>query len=233
MLKDPQNDLHANPHPSPNFGARKDGARPDLVVLHYTAMENAQVALDRLCDPEFEVSAHWLLGRDGRVWQLVDEEARAWHAGAGSWGAVTDINSRSIGIEIDNDGRAPFAEPAMAALDRLLADIRHRWTISPERVIGHQDMAPDRKLDPGPRFDWRRLARAGHAVWPIPRKGGPDLHQALVRFGYPPNVTPLARLTAFRHRFRPWATGPADATDLALARDLAWRFPIDPPDAGA
>ncbi len=181
----------------------------------------------RLCDPTVEVSAHWLIDADGCAEQLVDEDRRAWHAGAGSWGGVSDVNSRSIGIELANPGDTPFPEPQMAALERLLAGVMGRWAIPPERVIGHSDMAPGRKRDPGPRFDWRRLALAGLSVWPEPG-GDPDagLAASLRAFGYP-DLPPLVLLTAFRLRFRPWAwaTGDEDGTDRALAADLARRFP--------
>lgn len=151
-------------HPSPNFGARRDGARPSLIVVHYTAMGSAAASCARLCDPAAEVSAHYLIDYDGTVMSLVDEAKRAWHAGAGSWGAVTDVNSHSIGIELQNTGSEPFPEPQMAALEDLLAGIMERWSIAPEGVIGHQDCAPGRKIDPGPRFDWGRLNRQALAA---------------------------------------------------------------------
>ena len=147
--------------PSPNFAARRLDATPDLIVLHYTAMSGAEVALERLCDPAHEVSAHYLIAADGVTYQMVEEDQRAWHAGAGGWGACSDVNSRSIGIELDNDGCAPFAAVQMDALEELLADVMARWAIVPERVIAHSDMAPARKSDPGRKFDWRRLAKQG------------------------------------------------------------------------
>lgn len=212
---------------SPNFGERRGGAGPDLVVIHYTAMPTCAAARDRLCDPAAEVSAHYLISEAGAVEALVPEAARAWHAGAGAWGAVSDVNSRSIGIELANPGDAPFPEPQMAALERLLAGIMARWSIPPERVIGHSDMAPGRKCDPGPRFDWRRLARAGLSVWP---GAGGDPAAPLCRsfhaIGYP-EAGPDTLLAAFRLRFRPWAAGPETAEDRALADDLARRFPVD------
>ena len=218
-------------YPSPNCGERRGGARPDLVVIHYTAMASVAEARSRLCDPAHEVSAHWLIAEDGGVEQLVDERLRAWHAGAGAWGAGGDVNSRSIGIELANSGAQPFAEPQMAALEQLLAGIMGRWAIPPERVIGHSDMAPARKSEPGARFDWRRLARGGMSVWPeVPagRSGGElaDFVGHARRFGYP-DVEEGLILRAFRLRFRPWAEGPLDGVDAAMAADLAARFPVD------
>lgn len=218
--------------PSPNFGPRRGGVGPDMVVLHYTAMPLGP-ALDRLCDPAAEVSAHYLIARDGRLFQLVDEDARAWHAGAGCWGAVGDVNSRSIGIELDNSGAEPFAAPLMAALEALLADVLARRAIPPERVIAHSDMAPGRKSDPGRRFDWRRLALAGLSVWPAAgsdERPAPDeaaFRAALARFGYGADWPTPALLEAFRQRFHPYATGPLGPGDMARALDLAARFPVD------
>jgi N-acetylmuramoyl-L-alanine amidase len=166
----------------------------------------------------------------------VDEHHRAWHAGAGAWGGVTDVNSRSIGIELANTGAQPFPEPQMTALESLLRGIMARWSIPPERIIGHSDMAPARKSDPGPRFDWRRLARHGLSVWPAPDAAPPQdpaTFPAHARaFGYPPADDALL-LRAFRLRFRPQATGPADTTDATLAAALATRYPVDatPPQA--
>jgi N-acetylmuramoyl-L-alanine amidase len=219
------------PHPSPNFGPRRGNARPDLVVLHYTAMKSTRDALSRLCAPEYEVSAHYLLAEDGRVFRLVEEDARAWHAGAGAWGAVRDVNSHSIGIELANPGDAPFAAPLMAALERLLADVLGRLAIPPERVIAHSDCAPGRKSDPGPRFDWRRLALLGLSVWPAARRGAdPDaaiFREALRRVGYTAPAPDDILLQAFRLRFRPGAAGPLAPADMAAAEDLAARFPVD------
>lgn len=147
--------------PSPNFGPRRDGASVRLVLIHYTAMESAEAALERLCDPEAEVSAHYLIGRDGRLYGLVDEAMRAWHAGTGAWGEIEDVNSASIGIELDNDGASPFSEPMMATLEILLDDLLERYGLGPEAVLAHSDTAPGRKIDPGPRFDWARLERGG------------------------------------------------------------------------
>jgi N-acetylmuramoyl-L-alanine amidase len=206
--------------PSPNFSERRDGAQPDLIVIHYTAMPTCAEARHRLCDPSVEVSAHWLIAEDGTVEQLVDEAMRAWHAGAGAWAGVSDVNSRSIGIELANAGDAPFPEPQMAALERLLPAIMGRWNIPPERIIAHSDMAPERKRDPGPRFDWRRLALQGLALWPGGEGDGTaPLLVSLAALGYP-ETAPEALLQAFRLRFRPWATGEETAEDRALADGL-------------
>lgn len=218
---------------SPNFGDRRGRARPDLVVLHYTAMPSCAEARTRLCDPAAEVSAHYLISEAGEVEALVPEEARAWHAGAGAWGGVADVNSRSIGIELANPGDAPFPEPQMAALETLLADVMARRGIPPHRVIGHSDMAPGRKRDPGPRFDWRRLALEGLSVWPAEGGDtGAPLGRSLRAIGYP-EAAPDVLLAAFRLRFRPWAAGPEESRDRALADDLARRFPVDGGPAAA
>ncbi|MCP4822415.1 MAG: N-acetylmuramoyl-L-alanine amidase [Shimia sp.] len=205
-------------YPSPNFGPRRDGLRPELVVLHYTAMATAEAALDRLCDPAPEVSAHYLICEKGRVFRLVDEKMRAWHAGAGTWQGKADINSRSIGIELDNRGTHPFSEPQMAALETLLPAIMTRWSIPASGVIGHSDMAPGRKFDPGPSFDWRRLARQGLAIWPDDQPAEGDWYRAAAALGY--DVDSADALAAFRARFRPWATGPLDAEDARIATRL-------------
>lgn len=225
-------------HPSPNFGPRRDGLTARLVVIHFTGMGLCDEALDRLSTPAHEVSAHYLIARDGGLFRLVDEHCRAWHAGHGTWGGMADLNSRSIGIELDNTGSAPFSAPLMDRLEALLADILTRRQIPPEGVIGHQDFAPMRKWDPGPRFDWQRLARAGLAVWPDPdaARGAPDeagFLAAAATFGYPVEAGLAPILAAFRARFRPWAEGPLDSHDLGAATDLATRFPVDQAAASA
>ena len=216
--------------PSPNASERREGATPSLVVIHYTAMESCAAARTRLCDPRAEVSAHWLISRHGQSEALVDESLRAWHAGAGEWAGITDINSHSIGIELDNRGTDPFPEPQMAALEGVLQGIMARWRIPPHRVIGHSDMAPDRKSDPGPRFDWHRLALQGLSIWPDPGQDAPtpDFVKSARSFGYPALDADLV-LQAFRWRFRPHASGPVTAQDVAMAANLALRFGIDAP----
>ncbi|MDO6589229.1 N-acetylmuramoyl-L-alanine amidase [Loktanella sp. D2R18] len=200
-----------------------------MVVLHYTAMKTAASARDTLCNSANEVSAHYLIAEDGEVMSLVPEALRAWHAGAGSWGAVTDVNSHSIGVEIANDGFSPFAAPQMDALCTLLDGIKARWGIRPERVIGHSDMAPGRKIDPGARFDWLRLARLGHGVWPqnAPPQDIAQFVPQMRAFGYTASDDPDLLLSVFRMRFRPWATGPLDDIDAGMVTELARRFPVD------
>lgn len=217
-------------HPSPNFGPRRGGAVPDMIMLHYTAMASAEAARDWLCAPESEVSCHYVIAGDGRLWQLVDEADRAWHAGAGCWGGVADVNSRSIGIELCNTGSHPFAEPQMAVLEDLLAGIRARWDVPPERIVAHSDTALGRKIDPGARFDWRRLALGGASVWPEATAEGvrdPERFRAdCARFGY--DVAPERDevvLRAMRLRFRPWAEGPLDGRDCAIMAEMAERYP--------
>jgi N-acetylmuramoyl-L-alanine amidase len=217
--------LEVADRPSPNFGERRDGLRPSLVVIHYTAMASAGAALARLCDPQAEVSAHYLIGEEGAVLRLVPEDMRAWHAGAGEWGGCGDVNSRSVGIELQNDGRSPFPERQMAALERLLVGVMDRWGIAPKGVIAHSDMAPDRKGDPGSRFDWRRLALGGLSVWPQRAEPG-DFASDARAFGYT-GVPEELILSAFRLRFRPWAEGPLDDTDRSLMAGLAGRWPVD------
>lgn len=210
-----------------------------MVVLHYTGMTGAEDAIDRLCDPQAEVSAHHVVTEDGTTLALVEETARAWHAGAGAWGGVCDVNSHSIGIEIVNGGPgspAPaFPERQMQALETLLAGILERWNIPPERVIAHSDMAPGRKFDPGPLFDWRRLAARGLSVWPVAGRaqgGGGErsaFAAAAATFGYrlPPGGDWDTVLGAFRLRFRPQADGPLGLRDVAVMQALAARWPCD------
>jgi N-acetylmuramoyl-L-alanine amidase len=196
-------------------------------------MTSAEAALERLCSPDHEVSAHYLIGQQGQVWQMVDEDQRAWHAGTGSWQGVDDINSRSIGIELCNDGASPFSAPLMEALGNLLTGIQQRHSITAHGVIGHSDMAPARKNDPGPRFDWARLARLGLAYAPWSDANLPIdatlFHDDITRIGY--DAAAPESLSAFRHRTRPWATGPLDARDMALAR--TWAEAVDGPAASA
>jgi N-acetylmuramoyl-L-alanine amidase len=205
---------------SPNCAERRDGLKPTLIVIHYTAMESAEAAIERLCDPQAEVSAHYLIAANGDVTQMVEEAARAWHAGAGEWCGLDDINSRSIGIELDNRGTHPFSAPQMDSLESLLRGIMGRWDIAPEGVIGHSDMAPGRKFDPGPHFDWARLARQGLAA---PAGQGdarehldwPSFRTAAQAAGFTAAAPDEVLLEAVRFRFRPFASGPLSREDYS------------------
>lgn len=147
--------------PSPNF----DHRRPNFVIIHHTGGDEAEQALATLTDPIRAVSAHYLIGRDGTIYQLVDERARAWHAGESKWGANTDINSSSLGIELDNNGHEPFSDAQIKALLALLADIKERYRIPRANFLGHADVAPRRKADPSRYFPWQTLARQGFGLW--------------------------------------------------------------------
>ncbi|WP_420403816.1 N-acetylmuramoyl-L-alanine amidase [Nisaea sp.] len=205
--------------PSPNHDARPDGTSVDILLLHYTGMQSADAALDRLTDGQAKVSAHYLIAEDGSCWRLVEEERRAWHAGVASWGGATDINARSIGIELVNPGHQfgyrPFPALQMDSLTALCRDILARHPIQPARVLGHSDVAPERKEDPGELFDWASLAKCGVGLWPEP---GPtadpdmtfeDAMRFLAHIGYAAPRTPVmtgaARnaLLAFQRRWLP------------------------------
>lgn len=185
---------------SPNFDER----RPNLVIIHHTSDNTLEEALRTLTTPERKVSAHYLIGRDGTVVQLVDEKARAWHAGKSWWGGNTDINSASLGIELDNNGSEPFADAQIDALLVLLADVRQRYNIPAANFIGHADIAPRRKTDPSALFPWKRLAEKGFGLWceaPLPPAPSDyDLPLALTALGYDP-ARPEAALQAFRLHF--------------------------------
>jgi len=196
--------------PSPNFDAR---ALPiSMIVLHYTGMEDAASAIARLRDPEAKVSAHYVVDEDGSVLKLVDEAHRAWHAGKSHWRDVDDVNSASVGIEIVNPGHdwgyRPFPDAQIASVVRLVAEIKDRHEITRGNVVGHSDIAPARKRDPGELFPWAELARRRLAL-PRPTKnlvdpgwGESGFLMALERFGY--DVTdPMAAIMAFQRRFRP------------------------------
>jgi N-acetylmuramoyl-L-alanine amidase len=205
--------LDARERLSPNYALRGEPPRIDMLVLHYTGMRSAAAALDRLCDPKARVSAHYLVGEDGAVWRLVPETRRAFHAGLSWWRGERDLNFVSIGVEIANPGHEwgyrPFPELQMAAVEQLCLDVLSRHPIPPQRVVGHSDIAPTRKTDPGELFDWRRLARAGIGIWPEPgrRKTELPIDQAraiddLAAIGYCAAAETSA-VAAFQRRFRP------------------------------
>ncbi|MCM8614069.1 N-acetylmuramoyl-L-alanine amidase [Accumulibacter sp.] len=187
--------------PSPNHNAR----RPNFVIIHDTTNSSAEPALKTLTDPARGVSAHYLVGRDGTLYQLVDEDRRAWHAGASYWGGTTDINSASIGIELDNTGAEPYPEDQIVRLLQLLQELRERHRIPASNVLGHGDVAPGRKVDPGRRFPWHRLAAEGFGLWcrelpPEQDVVALDPLLALQAIGYDV-ADPQAALAAFRRHF--------------------------------
>jgi len=164
--------------PSPNHDDR-GGAPIDILVLHYTGMESGEASLARMRDPEAKVAAHYFIDEDGSILSLVDETRRAWHAGVGCWKGATDLNARSIGIELQNGGHdfglPDFAEPLIAAAIGLCQDILRRHAIPASHVIAHSDLAPARKQDPGEKFPWARFAEAGIGLWPGPQDASGDL----------------------------------------------------------
>lgn len=202
--------------PSPNFEPR----RPVIIVLHATEQESARQSLDTLrsANSKGKVSSHYLVGDDGRIYQLVADGDRAWHAGGGSWGTISDLNSVSIGIEIDNDVGEPYTEAQVAALLRLLEDLCTRLDIPRSQVIGHADLAPTRKRDPGSLFPWQRLAEAGFGRWPQGVLADPppgfDPWLAMAAVGYPLKDR-AAAVRAFHRHYR----GRDDGEDPAAAFD--------------
>ena len=220
--------------PSVNHGKRRGGLLPNMIILHYTGMQSPQAALERLCSPKFEVSSHYLITGQGKIFQMVSEHRRAWHAGVSYWRGEKDINSRSIGIELDNDGDKPFPFPQMISLISLCKDIQCRWSIWPVRVLGHSDVAITRKVDPGKKFDWEGLARAGIAIWPELSSADRTTSLSETNFlkmakivGYDTSHGLLPVLDAFRIRFSPRRSGPLCMTDCALMHSLVTVFSID------
>jgi N-acetylmuramoyl-L-alanine amidase len=201
--------------PSPNHGPRPPGARTELLILHYTGMPTAAHALDRLCDPAAQVSAHYTVDEDGTVYAHVPEDRRAWHAGLSQWRGLGDVNSRSIGVEIVNPGHEfgyrPFPAAQMAAVTALCREIIDRHAIAAADVLGHSDVAPARKEDPGELFDWPGLAAQGIGLWPDPTDA--DVHLGddalstdavaalLARYGY--NAAEPRALLSFQRHFHP------------------------------
>jgi len=203
--------------PSPNWGER----RFDLIVLHHTGEASFANALAVLTNPKSGVSAHYLISRDGLIAQLVDERERAWHAGVSHWGPIDDVNSASIGIELDNSGDEPFADAQIDALLALLGDLTRRYGIDPRHVIGHADVAPARKSDPGWRFPWARLAEHGYGLWcnqpaePPLRADSPNEADALRLIGY--RITDEAGVAPARHAFKLHFLGTDDSQPLNAA----------------
>lgn len=246
-----------NSQMSPNYDERT--LPLSILVLHYTGMESGEAALERLCDPEAKVSAHYLVNETGRVQQLVDEEKRAWHAGIGSWRGVRDINSASIGIEIVNGGHnfptenglPPYPDEQINAVIALCHGIIKRHNIRPWNVIGHSDLAPDRKEDPGEHFPWAGLAAAGIGLWYVDDaalESEPDkrilfeigdrdrgvsvVQQGLAQLGYDVAITgqfddtTSKAMRAFQRRWRPSdISGLVDMECLQRIGALVWQLP--------
>jgi len=231
--------------PSPNHGERRGFVRPDCIILHYTGMATSKGALDLLRDPKSEVSSHYFVDGDGTILQLVPESRRAWHAGVGVWKNERDLNSASIGIEIVNPGHdgalPPFPEAQIAAAIALCRDISSRLGIRPERILAHSDIAPARKRDPGERFPWEALFRAGVGHWipPVEITGPPlfrekeeappirALQAMLALYGYSVEMTGVydaptrTVVAAFQRHFRPARVdGEADASTIQTLRAL-------------
>lgn len=242
--------------PSPNHGARADSVEPDMILLHYTGMEDADLAVKRLCAADSGVSAHYLVHVDGRIVQMVPEARRAWHAGQSTWEDRTDINSCSIGIEIHNPGHdfdyPDFPHRQIAAVIALCRSIAKRWPIAPARVLAHSDVAPERKQDPGEKFPWRLLADSGIGLWVMPAKivDGPTfrigdqgeavekLQEALALYGYGVKVdghydeTTAASVSAFQRHFRPARIdGVFDPSTMIVLRALLKEKQRDEQDA--
>ena len=240
----PDSALVAEVVPSPNHGERRAGPL-DMLILHYTGMATAADALRRLCEPSAQVSAHYFVFEDGRIVQMVPEARRAWHAGLGAWQGERDLNSRSIGIEIAHPGHVgglpPYPEAQIASVIALSRDIVARRSIPPERVLGHSDVAPERKEDPGEVFPWERLAAEGigHHVPAVPLRDGDvlatgdtgasieALQTVFARYGYDQPVTSVfddrtrAVVTAFQRHFRQARVdGVADPSTVETLRGL-------------
>jgi N-acetylmuramoyl-L-alanine amidase len=247
--------------PSPNHDDRARATTIDILLLHYTGMATTAAAIERLCDPSAKVSSHYVIDEHGEILQLVPEARRAWHAGLSSWEGVTDINSRAIGIEIGNPGHGfgypDFPDAQIEAVIALGGDIVARHRIRADRVLAHSDVAPRRKLDPGEKFPWQRLHRAGIGAWVEPAPiaesaaGGlgargtevADLQAALANYGYGIKASGVyddlteAVVTAFQRHFRPARVdGVADCStvqtlhSLLAARRADAPFPgIEPP----
>jgi N-acetylmuramoyl-L-alanine amidase len=211
---------------SPNQDSR-GGAAVDMLVLHYTGMPSGEAALARLCDPKAHVSAHYMIGEDGTVHALVPEERRAWHAGVSCWAGARDINARSIGVELVNPGHEfgyrAFPEAQILSLVTMARDIVIRHAIAPWRVLGHSDVAPMRKEDPGELFPWARLAGEGIGLWPKPGSdpGEGAVAGLLAHVGYDPEASLEKTITAFQRHFRPSRVdGMADAETRAMLSGL-------------
>ena len=251
----PDSPLADRIHPSPNHGKRRGCTKPDSLILHYTGMAQTSEALLWLANPLSQVSCHYFVFEDCRIWQMVPENRRAWHAGRSSWHGETDMNSRSIGIEIANAGHdlskmppnpgeyPDFPDRQIEAVIALVKDIVTRWSIPPTRILAHSDISPGRKVDPGEKFPWERLAAAGLGLWPAQTAPYPPkmpayrlgdegmpvaaLQSMFAKFGYGIEITGVfdvkteAVVAAFQRHWRQGCVdGVADAETLGVLRAL-------------
>ncbi|MGD9650101.1 MAG: N-acetylmuramoyl-L-alanine amidase [Dongiaceae bacterium] len=224
-------------HPSPNYNQRANNRQPSLIIIHYTGMPSGKDALERLCDPASQVSAHYLIEEDGRIFQLVDDMMRAWHAGVSCWQGERDINSASIGIEIVNPGHEwgyrEFPKKQLQALENLLQELQQRWHIKGENILGHSDVAFARKTDPGELFPWEDLAKKGFGLWPREKITPQDLsplqaQELLKKIGYDAplhgemDALMKTLIANFQRHFRPsQITGELDSKTNGLIVSLA------------
>ena len=217
-------------HSSPNYGLRREDTEIDFIILHYTAMSTER-SLERLCDPVHEVSCHYLIDPSGICYQLVDDNKRAWHAGKSYWRGYLDLNSRSLGIELVNSGNEKYPEAQMNSLISLLQYLIKLFKIDPKNVLGHSDISPSRKLDPGKWFNWKKLSANGVGLFPevsAPIECDKQVFLAQAeRAGFNPNTNFEHILKTFRNRCRPNFLGEFDGYDCALMKKFADAFHID------
>ena len=217
-------------YPSPNYGLRRADTEIEFIILHYTAM-STEKSLKRLCDPVHEVSCHYLIDPSGICYQLVDISKRAWHAGKSYWRGYYDLNSRSLGVELVNSGNEDYPEVQMKSLIKLLQHLVELLALNPKNVLGHSDIAPARKLDPGKWFNWQKLSVNGVGFFPeISEPIACDKQVFLAeakRAGFNPNANVEHVLKTFRNRCRPKFTGELDGYDCALMQKFADAFDID------
>ena len=217
-------------YPSSNYGLRRADTEIEFIILHYTAM-STEKSLERLCDPVHEVSCHYLIDPSGVCYQLVDNNKRAWHAGKSYWRGYHDLNSRSLGIELVNSGNEDYPEAQMKSLIKLLQHLIESLALNPKNILGHSDIAPARKLDPGKWFNWQKLSVNGVGFFPeISEPIACDKQVFLAeakRAGFNPNANAEHVLKTFRNRCRPKFTGELDGYDCALMQKFADAFDID------
>jgi len=196
---------------SPNFSIRKDNEVIDTIIIHYTGMNNSDKAINRLCDPNAKVSSHYFINRNGLVWQLVEDRKVAWHAGVSKWLGRKNLNETSIGIELCNPGHynnySNFTNKQYKSLEFLIKILKQKYFISSDRVLGHSDIAPNRKKDPGEKFNWKRLARENLAIWPkkiiTPKNQKRDIEHYLQQIGYDVELNLNYIIRAFKRHFVP------------------------------